>query len=251
MSFSVIIPARYASSRLPGKPLVDIAGKTMIHRVYECAKKSSARQVIVATDNTEVYDEVISFGGEVCMTSDTHESGTDRLQEVTTLYAMPEEDVVVNVQGDEPLIPATVIEQVANNLSDNPHVDAATLSEKIENAQTLFDPNVVKVVTSNNNDALYFSRASIPWSRDSFANQNNDTIDLSLCQRHIGIYAYRVATLNSFVQWPLAKLENIEKLEQLRILANGGKIHVEQTCDLVPGGVDTQEDLDRVRKIFV
>lgn len=254
MSFNVIIPARYASSRLPGKPLADIAGKTMIQRVYECAKLSNASRVIVATDDDRVFQAVSLFGGEVCMTSPEHESGTDRLQEVAEFYQMSNEEIIVNVQGDEPLIPASVINQVANNLSNNQMVAAATLSENITDADALFDPNVVKVVAALNKEALYFSRASIPWSRDTFPGASNSasskTIDLSLCQRHIGIYAYRVSTLNNFVRWPVSALENCEKLEQLRILANGEKIHVDQACVDVPGGVDTQDDLDRVRKLF-
>ncbi|WNO11260.1 3-deoxy-manno-octulosonate cytidylyltransferase [Teredinibacter sp. KSP-S5-2] len=250
MKYTVIIPARFQSSRLPGKPLADIAGKPMIQRVYESASASDAEQIIVATDNQKVFDTVKGFGGEVCMTSETHESGTDRLQEVAAQYHFDEEHIVVNVQGDEPLIPAAVINQVARNLDSNPDVSAATLSESITNKTVLFDPNCVKVVADKNGRACYFSRAPIPWVRDAFAEGAESLPDSPLFQRHIGIYAYRVGMLNRFVQWPIGGLESLEKLEQLRILENGENIHVQEACEVVPGGVDTPEDLIRIQAEF-
>lgn len=250
MSFIVIIPARFASQRLPGKPLKDIAGCTMIERVYRCAQTSAASRVIVATDDERIVKAVESFGGEVLMTSPEHASGTDRLHEVVVKLALAPDDIVVNVQGDEPLIPAQVINQVAQNLSDNTHASAATLSEPIESINTAFDPNAVKVVSDNQGNALYFSRASIPWVRDNFDSEAPSLPANGLMQRHIGIYAYRVSLLNKFVEWPVSILEANEKLEQLRILSNGHKIHVAPVCAPVPGGVDTPEDLIAVQAFF-
>ncbi|MBU2985722.1 3-deoxy-manno-octulosonate cytidylyltransferase [Saccharophagus degradans] len=249
MNFIVVIPARFASSRLPGKPLADIAGKPMIQWVYERAKLSDASKVIVATDNQQVFDTVKEFGGEVLMTSPKHESGTDRLQEVAQQLGLVEDEIIVNVQGDEPLIPPAVINQVAANIQNNSWASAATLSEPLVESEMVFDPNAVKVVSDVNGVALYFSRAPIPWYRDEYqqpVSQVSSRTD-GLVQRHIGIYAYKVSLLNQFVQWPMSTLEAVEKLEQLRILSNGKKIHIAPSCELVPGGVDTQADLDRVR----
>ncbi len=250
MSFIVIIPARYASQRLPGKPLKDIAGRTMIERVYNCAKKSDASRVIVATDDQRIVEAVKGFGGEVVMTSPDHVSGTDRLHEVVSNLALTPEDIVVNVQGDEPLIPAEVINQVAINLSENTLASASTLSEPVSSIDAVFDSNSVKVVTDVNGYALYFSRASIPWVRGNFDSESPSLPSDNLMQRHIGIYAYRVSLLNKFVEWPVSSLESSEKLEQLRILSNGHKIHVAEACAAVPGGVDTQEDLIAVQSFF-
>lgn len=251
MNFSVIIPARFASQRLPGKPLLDIAGKSMIQRVYECAQRSEASKVIVATDCQRIADAVRQFGGEVCMTSASHQSGTDRLQEVVKTLSLLDDDIVVNVQGDEPLIPAAVINQVAANLEHNPQASCATLSENILSKEDCFNPNIVKVVADNVGMALYFSRATIPWDRDAFAaNLEKTTNSISGASRHIGIYAYRVSLLHEFVAWPMAELEKIEKLEQLRILANGHRIHVQHACEAVPGGVDTAEDLQRLNQLL-
>lgn len=250
MSFTVVIPARYASQRLPGKPLADIAGKTMIERVYRCAQKSDAKNVYIATDDERVYNAVSDFGGRCLMTSPEHQSGTDRLQEVADQLSLDDDDMIVNVQGDEPLIPAEVINQVAGNLKNFPNAKAATLSEAIVDIKKVFDLNAVKVVTDNQGYAMYFSRASIPWVRDNYDTPSPTLPDASLVQVHIGIYAYRVSLLNQFVKWPVSALEKNERLEQLRILSNGQKIHVEEACRTVPGGVDTPEDLANVQKIF-
>ena len=169
MNYTVIIPARYASTRLPGKPLLEIAGKPMIQRVYEQACKSSAQRVLIATDDHRIADVAAGFGAEVCMTLASHESGTDRLQEVVTQLQLADDEIVVNVQGDEPLIPPAVIDQVATNMANNAKAGIATLSEKITDPDTVFDPNAVKVVSARNGLALYFSRAPIPWYRDGFA----------------------------------------------------------------------------------
>lgn len=250
MSFIVVIPARYASQRLPGKPLADIAGKPMIERVYLRAKQSAASEVYVATDDTRIADVVHSFGGKCCMTRADHESGTDRLQEVAQQLKLTEEDIVVNVQGDEPLIPPQVINQVANNLAKAQQASVATLSEKIKSIDDVMNPNIVKVVADNQGQALYFSRAPIPWSRDSYGADNPKLAEQYLAQRHIGIYAYRVKLLNAFVHWEMSPLEMTEKLEQLRVLSNGYAIHVEEAHVDVPGGIDTQEDLARVNALF-
>ena len=249
--FKVVIPARYASQRLPGKPLADIAGKPMIQRVYECAQKSSASEVIVATDDQRILDVVQSFGGHACMTSADHVSGTDRLQEVVAKMQYSDSDIVVNLQGDEPLMPAKVIDQVAKNLAANEAADAATLSEVISSRELLFDENVVKVVSNSQHMALYFSRAPIPWKRgrEFLTEVNYSSLPLTdLAHRHIGIYAYRVKLLNDFIAWEEAPLEQLEKLEQLRILYNSRQMHIEQACEQVPPGVDTQEDLEWVNR---
>ncbi len=249
MSFTVVIPARFASTRLPGKPLADIAGKSMIERVYACAKASDADRVVVATDDTRIVDVVTGFGGEVCLTAPDHESGTDRLQEVVEQLALADDEMIVNVQGDEPLIPAEVINQVASNLAAHAEASCATLSEPITSLEDMFNPNMVKVVSNLAGFALYFSRAPIPWER-GVCDQSRTGPACELAQRHIGIYAYRVSLLREFVSWPMAALESIEKLEQLRILANGRQIHVAPAIRPVPGGVDTEEDLQRVREVI-
>jgi 3-deoxy-manno-octulosonate cytidylyltransferase (CMP-KDO synthetase) len=251
MSFYVVIPARYASTRLPAKPLKEIAGKPMIQHVYERACESAAAGVIIATDDERIESAAKSFGARVVMTSPDHNSGTDRLQEVTSKLGLLPTDIVVNVQGDEPLIPPAVINQVANNLATNNFASVATLSEPIHNLEDFRNPNIVKVVADQMGRALYFSRAPIPWPRDYFAQAN--VVDLPAqfpAQRHIGIYAYRIALLDRFVTWPQAQLEKIESLEQLRVLANGESIHIDEACTQVPGGVDTEADLLRIKALL-
>lgn len=251
MGFYVVIPARYASTRLPAKPLKEIAGKPMIQHVYERACQSDAAQVIIATDDTRIETVVKAFGAPVCMTSTAHNSGTDRLQEVAIKMALKPEDIIVNVQGDEPLIPPAVINQVAKNLAHNIYASVATLSEPIHSLEDFRNPNIVKVVSDQTGKALYFSRAPIPWPRDHFAQTEINTLPAGFfAQRHIGIYAYRVALLNRFITWSQAVLEKIESLEQLRVLANGEAIHIAEACTQVPGGVDTEADLLRVKALL-
>lgn len=251
MKFYVVIPARYASTRLPAKPLKMIAGKTMIQHVYERASQSRAVNVVIATDDARIESIVREFGGQVCMTNIAHNSGTDRLQEVAQQLQLGSDDIVVNVQGDEPLIPPQVINQVAENLFKNSFCSMATLSEPIHSLADFRNPNIVKVVSDDQGKALYFSRAAIPWPRDYFAKPDVAELPAGFIpQRHIGIYAYRVSLLNNFVTWPQADLEKIESLEQLRVLANGHAIHIEEACEAVPGGVDTEEDLIRVRGLL-
>lgn len=246
--FQVIIPARYSSTRLPGKPLLEIVGKTMIQRVIEQAQKSQAKRTIVATDDARIADHIRGIDGDVLMTGNTHESGSDRIEEATRQLKMVDSDVVVNVQGDEPLIPPEVIDQVAELLFDHPECSVATLAEPIAAGKDLENPNIVKVVASNDGIALYFSRAPIPWHREAF----ESGIATTLAQgwyRHIGIYAYRVSALREFVSLARSPLEVTESLEQLRFLSNGYGIAVTEACSPVPGGVDTKEDADRVRAV--
>lgn len=256
MSFTVVIPARYASSRLPGKPLAEIAGKPMIRHVCERAAESLASRVVVATDDERVREACEDFGAEVVMTSPEHASGTDRLEEVARHLGLEPDHRVINVQGDEPLIPPSLINQVAENLERYPEAAIATLCERIHDEASVFNPNVVKVVFDHQGMAHYFSRAPIPWARDAWKNPAD--IARGLCTlpedtgyfRHIGIYGYRASVLADFVSWAPAPAERSESLEQLRALYNGARIHVDVAVETPPGGVDTAEDLERVRQWF-
>ncbi|CDH22744.1 3-deoxy-manno-octulosonate cytidylyltransferase [Xenorhabdus bovienii] len=245
--FTVIIPARFASTRLPGKPLADIHGKPMIVRVMERAIRSDANRVIVATDNQAVFDAVTAAGGEACMTSAHHHSGTERLAEVIDQYQFADDEIIVNVQGDEPLIPEQIIKQVADNLAES-DAGMATLAVQIQDAEEAFNPNAVKVVMDAQGYALYFSRATIPWERDRFM-QSKETVGDNFL-RHIGLYAYRAGFIRRYVQWAPSPLESIEMLEQLRVLWYGEKIHVAKALQAPGAGVDTPEDLEAVRKAF-
>ena len=254
MSFTVVIPARYASSRLPGKPLAMIAGKPMIQHVCERANESRASRVVVATDDARIEEACLGFGAEVIMTSPHHASGTDRLEEVARKLQLDPDHRVVNVQGDEPLIPPELINQVADNLEQYQEAAIATLCERIHDARQVFNPNVVKVVFDARGMAHYFSRAPIPWARDFWpagaATQDVDLPDGIGYFRHIGIYGYRASVLSEFVTWLPAPTERVESLEQLRALYNGALIHVD-VADRPPApGVDTEEDLDRLRALM-
>ncbi|MDW8846540.1 3-deoxy-manno-octulosonate cytidylyltransferase [Erwinia sp. P7711] len=244
MSFVAIIPARFASTRLPGKPLVDIQGKPMVVHVMERALESGADRVIVATDNEEVARAVEAAGGEVCMTRADHHSGTERLAEVIDRYQFADDTIIVNVQGDEPMIPPVIIRQVAENLA-NSEAGMATLAVPVESAEEAFNPNAVKVVMDAKGYALYFSRATIPWDRERFA-ASRETIGENFL-RHIGIYGYRAGFIRRYVSWEPSPLEQIELLEQLRVLWYGEKIHVAVAKAIPSVGVDTPEDLARVR----
>lgn len=250
MSFIVIIPARYASTRLPGKPLRDIKGLPMIQRVWQQACKSSASRVVIATDDARIQQVVEAFGAEVCMTRSDHASGTDRLQEVAVQLDLQPQHIIVNVQGDEPLIPPSVIDQVASNLAEHSRAGVSTLCESIKNLEDFLNPNVVKVVTDSYRMATYFSRAPIPWPREQFLTDRNSMPNESHAQRHIGIYGYRVSCLDNFVSWPVAPLESQESLEQLRFLHHGVAIHVDTAQVQVPAGIDTEEDLQRAINII-
>ncbi|WP_122446983.1 3-deoxy-manno-octulosonate cytidylyltransferase [Pseudomonas viridiflava] len=248
--FTVVIPARYGSSRFPGKPLKVIAGKPMVQLVWEQARKSSAQRVVVATDDVRIFEACQAFGAEVLMTRDDHNSGTDRLAEVATQLGLAADAIVVNVQGDEPMIPPAVIDQVASNLAAHPEAGISTLAEPIDDVAALFNPNVVKVSSDINGLALTFSRAPLPWARDALA-ANRDELPAGVpLRRHIGIYAYRAGFLHDFVSWGPCMLENTENLEQLRALWNGVRIHVADAIEAPPAGVDTPEDLERVRRLL-
>jgi len=247
MSFTVVIPARYQSTRLPGKPLADIGGKPMIQWVYEQSLLAGAERVIIATDDRRVEQVVKGFGGIVCMTSPDHQSGTERLAEVVSLMGIEDDHIIVNVQGDEPLVPPAIIRQVADNLAKS-QAPMATLAVEIKEQEEVFNPNAVKVVTDSEGYALYFSRATIPWDRDNFA--ADDKAIVQPLMRHIGIYAYRAGFINTYINWQPSQLEKIECLEQLRVLWYGEKIHVAVALEAPPAGVDTPEDLETVRRII-
>ncbi|MFI3245345.1 MAG: 3-deoxy-manno-octulosonate cytidylyltransferase [Ferrimonas sp.] len=246
MSFVVVIPARYGSTRLPGKPLADIAGRPMVAHVVTKAQQSGAERIVVATDDTRVQAALDGMDCEVIMTSPNHQSGTERLAEVVDLLQLADDAIVVNVQGDEPLIPAANIHQVAMNLAQS-QARMSTLAVPIDEADEMHNPNAVKVVCDSQGYALYFSRAAIPWDRDGFA---NGVMVSAGALRHVGIYGYRAGFIRDYVAWPISPLEQIEALEQLRVLYQGEKIHVAVAEELPPAGVDTEEDLLRVRRIF-
>jgi len=244
--FKVVIPARYASTRLPGKPLLDIAGKPLLQHVYEAARASRAAAVVIATDDQRIKSAAEAFGAQVVMTSVKHQSGTDRIAEAVAKLQEPDDTIIVNVQGDEYGLPPAIINQLAMALYENPGKHMATLCEKVVNKTDLYNPHVVKVIVDDNNSAIYFSRSCIPWIEHGG--------ELSLadfpCQpyRHIGIYAYRAGFLKIFTALRQCPLEVSEKLEQLRALYYGYNIHVEPAAAACGLEVNTPEDLERVRK---
>lgn len=251
MSFVVVIPARYASSRLPAKPLAEIAGKPMIAHVYARALESGAARVIVATDDERVATAAAAHGAEVCMTSSDHRSGTERIAEVIERCGLADDEIVVNVQGDEPLISPLNIAQVAAVLAAS-SAPMATLATPLQGGEELANTNVVKVVCNAAGEALYFSRAPVPYWRDGFAQGiplqlQQPFADSNAWQRHIGIYAYRAAFVGRYLRWPVTPLEQIEALEQLRVLYQGERIAVAEAVVAPVAGVDTAEDLARVR----
>lgn len=246
-AFWVVIPARYASSRLPGKPLCHIAGYPLFWHVYKHAIASGATRVIIATDDERIYNVAQNMGATVCMTSSTHCSGTDRVAEAIQYYCVPDETIVVNLQGDEPLLPPVLIQQVAQALHTRTTANMATLCEPIATMEAVSDPNTVKVVIDQQGFALYFSRAPIPWQRDRTAAPSSQQ-DFYL--RHIGIYAYRAKDLIDNVKLLPCPLEQCEALEQLRILFYGKKIYVEQAIVKAGMSVDTPEDLASVRQLI-
>ena len=247
--FIVIIPARLSSSRLPRKALADIGGKPMIVRVAEQAARSGAQRVVVAVDHEEIAQACRLHGIEVVMTADTHESGSTRLAEAARLLNLPPETVVVNVQGDEPLIDPELIDRTAAVLVAN-GAPMATAAHEIHDFDDFFNPNVVKVILNAQGNAIYFSRAPIPYPRDMMRDQRNELPDSPQPLRHIGIYAYRAGFLQQFEAMAASPLESVESLEQLRVLWHGHPIAVEITETAPAAGVDTQEDLDRVRALF-
>jgi 3-deoxy-manno-octulosonate cytidylyltransferase (CMP-KDO synthetase) len=248
MDFKVVIPARYASSRLPGKPLREIAGKPMIQHVYERGCASRAGEVVIATDDQRIVDRATGFGAPVYLTAATHRSGTERIAEVAERLGWPDDTIVVNLQGDEPTMPPALIRQVAADMEQHPRAGVTTLCTPIDDRTILFDPHVVKVVLDADGYALYFSRAPIPWHRDEFVHDHRPLPSGVGFQRHIGLYAYRVGYLKQYVGWEVAPIEQAESLEQLRVLWHGGAIHVSTASEIPGHGVDTETDLAAVQK---
>ena len=249
--FKVVIPARFASTRLPGKPLLDIGGRPMVVHVVERAMESGADEVWVATDHEGIADAVRAHGFRVCMTSRYHPSGTDRIAEVVDQRGWSDETIVVNVQGDEPLIAPSLIRSVAQQLHDRPQAAIATACHAIHDRAEMLNPNVVKVVADAQGYALYFSRAPIPWARDAWANPTHVSLPDGLpAYRHIGIYAYRASFLKIYHRLQPAAIEQFEALEQLRALWHGYRIGVAIVKDAPAAGVDTAEDLERVRRMI-
>jgi 3-deoxy-manno-octulosonate cytidylyltransferase (CMP-KDO synthetase) len=244
----IIIPARYNSTRLPGKPLADVAGKPLIQRVHECAAKTGATAITIATDDERIRQAAEKFGARVCMTSPQHRTGTDRLAEVIEKQAIGADEIVVNLQGDEPQMPPELIREVAGKLAARKDAMVATACHAIHDRESLVNPNVVKVVCDAEGYALYFSRAAIPWPREVMARQSGVAIQ---AYRHIGLYAYRAGFVRRYASWPPCPPEEAEQLEQLRVLWHGERIVVHEAREMPEAGVDTPEDLERVREIFL
>lgn len=254
-AFTVIIPARFASQRLPGKPLLEIAGRPMIEHVWQRAMASGASRVLIATDNDQIAGVARGFGADVVMTREDHVNGTSRLTEVIDRLDLHDDDCIVNVQGDEPLLPSGLVDRVAESLKADDGAAMATLAEPIADRATLMRTSVVKVVCSQQGRALYFSRAPIPWDRDRFdpSDSAHPPGEHDLGQgwlRHIGIYAYRASFLRDYQNLPVAPIEACEQLEQLRALYHGYAISVAVATEQYPAGVDTPEDLARVRELL-
>jgi len=251
MKFSVIIPARYASSRLPGKPLVDIGGAPMIKHVHDRAMQAGAHRVVIATDDQRIRDVAEGFGADVTMTASDHESGSDRLAEVAEILGLDDDEIIVNLQGDEPLMPPQTIRQVAEDLNSHTDADMASLCSPLEHIDDIFDPNVVKTILDKDGYAIYFSRAPAPWHRDSFHDNPTQLPDMDVFYRHIGLYCYRAGFLRQYVSWDPAPLEKIECLEQLRALWNGKRLYCGLAKHPSSGpSVDTEKDLHEVREIY-
>jgi 3-deoxy-manno-octulosonate cytidylyltransferase (CMP-KDO synthetase) len=248
--FRVVIPARFASQRLPGKPLLALAGRPMIHWVWERAMESGASEVLVATDHDGIAETCRAFGAEVCMTDAAHASGTDRIAEVAALREWDDHAVVVNVQGDEPLLPPALVRQVADLLLLHADADVGTLGTPIHALEEYLDPNVVKLVTRQDGAALYFSRAPIPWHRDGAATGLASQRRFAGALRHLGLYSYRVGALRRLAAAGPCQLEAIERLEQLRALWLGMRIQADVAIEVPPAGIDTPADLERVNRLL-
>ncbi len=248
--YTVLIPARYASTRLPGKPLSDIGGKPMVVRVAERARAGGASRVVVATDDERIRDAVNAHGFDAVMTRGDHPTGTDRLAEAATALGLDDRAIVVNVQGDEPLLEPSLMSEVAETLATHDDASIATACHLIDDPAEAFNPNVVKVVLDRAGYALYFSRATIPWARDAFADGSHSIPAELPLYRHYGLYAYRVGFLRMYPSLQPAPIERFEALEQLRVLWHGYRIVVRITRGTPAPGVDTQADLERVRALF-
>lgn len=250
LDFKVIIPARYGASRLPGKPLLRIAGAPLIRHVYECARKSAAAEIVIATDDQRIVEACTAFGADVALTRADHPSGTDRIAEVAATRGWPPDTILVNLQGDEPCMPPALIDQVARDLADHEAAGVATLAYPIRDSRMLFDPHTVKVVTDADGYALYFSRAPIPWCRDEGFGPDQPLPRGVQFLHHIGLYGYRLAFLTRFVGWRPTPLELVESLEQLRALRHGEAIHVAQAVQEPGPGVDTPADVQRATRFL-
>lgn len=250
MPYRIVIPARYASSRLPGKPLADLCGKPMVVRVVEAALRARAEDVWVATDDERVAHVVQVHGHQAIMTRADHPTGTDRIAEVVEVLGWSDQEIVVNVQGDEPLLDPAFIDGVATALAGDPGASIATAAHEMDSAADFFNPNVVKVVCDAHGRALYFSRAPVPWDRDRFHGARDNLPGDHVARRHVGLYAYRVGFLRRFGRLAVSPLERIESLEQLRALWHGFPIRVIDVAHAPAPGVDTAEDLERVRLLF-
>lgn len=256
MKFWVLIPARAGSTRLPNKPLLDIAGKPMIAHVIETAKKSGANKIIVATDDQRVKSVSETFGATAIMTSVHHESGSDRIAEVAKILDAPDNQIIVNLQGDEPLMPPGIIKKVAKLKEENKKVHVTTVATQVENFNEILDPNCVKVILNQYNEAIYFSRSVIPYQRDKSNESSNLAYNSSITNnqvsylRHVGIYCFQIADIKKFVSWGPCQLEVAEKLEQLRWLWNKKTIKVMIESEKLVHGVDTEQDLKKIRVLF-
>jgi len=250
VTFTVLIPARYASTRLPGKPLLDVAGKPLVVRVAERARRSGAERIVVATDDERIRAAAQQHGFEAILTRADHATGTDRLAEAALALKLDDKAIVVNVQGDEPLLEPSLIREVADELRAHADASIATACHPIDDPEEAFNPNVVKVVLDHAGYALYFSRATIPWARDAFAAKRDKLPPGLPLYRHYGLYAYRVGFLRQYPSLASAQIERFEALEQLRALWHGHRIVVRITAGTPAPGVDTQEDLDRVRALY-
>ena len=249
MNFHVVIPARYDSTRLPGKVLLEIAGQPMIQHVHEKAVLSGAESITIATDDERVAEAAEAFGANVCMTSPDHPSGTERICEAVEAMELDDDEVVIGLQADEPLMPHAVIRSLAEDLIEHDNIHVASVCSPLLSVDDLFNPNIVKVVLNRRQYAMYFSRAPIPWDRESFADPSKAQLT-EMHYQHLGLYGYRVNFLRKYVDWSASPLETCESLEQLRILWHGGRMHMVVNTSAVSHGVDTQEQYEKMLKLI-
>ncbi len=250
MAFHVIIPARYHSSRLPNKVLADIGGQPMLQHVFMRAQESGAESVVIAADDEQVQKVAENFGANVCMTQNEHPSGSDRIAEAVNLLDYEQDDIIIGLQADEPFVPPQVIKQLAKEIEERDNSKVASLCHEISEVADVFNPSVVKVVLNHRRNAMYFSRAPIPWERGHFAANKLPKTLKTTHYRHIGIYAYRAGFLSQFLEMEACELEQTECLEQLRVLWNAGRIHMAVIDNVVPHGVDTEADLEAARAYY-
>ena len=248
--YKIVIPARYGSSRLPGKPLIELAGKPMIQHVFERAMDTNASEIVIATDDERIFEVAVAFGANVVMTDESHENGTERIAEVAEMLSWDDSTVIVNLQGDEPLIPRSLIELTAKGLLDNSEAGMSSLCTPIDSDKDAFDPNVVKAVLDNRGFAMYFSRASIPWDREAYKHGAESLTTMIPVYRHIGMYGYRVSFLKEYMKMQPTAIEQVECLEQLRALCYGVKIHMSVIAQSPGHGIDTPSDVSRVEALL-